>query len=1079
MPILGSFASGAIGTVGLAQQAMLAFLKASTAISGSSFVLQQTVSGLAGAIIGGRNQSINGQSSFAAYGDYLVTGDGDYNQVHIWNLSDGSFHMTVPGGTSGNFGPQIDIHGDYFIAGDGTGYATIHNVSTGALITTITGAARNVAIDENYAVGCGLGGFSPGSGAGQIKIFELATSTLTTFSDPNYDSAAYFGGGSEKMDISGNNLILAPNNGSLITVHDIPTALSNGNLNTTSLTINATVSYFESLTAEGNYLALGRTSDVNKSIFVYDLTTGTLLHTLAAPIGAVSTFGDTVDIKGNYLVAGNQVWQGGPAAVYDLTTGTLLQTFTETDATDISTWLNPSIGAYFGTAVAITDSKTIIGSRGGSEDSTSFSGAFLIYSNPGQEVQESTGPADWSNATLAYTLDNPNPYSTPESDSFGTAVAISGDYAIVATPYEDDTSGNTSGKAYIYNATTGALVHILDNPNPDGTSASDEFGKAVAISGDYAIVSAIGEDENGTNSGKAYIFNAATGVLVHTLNSPILNPSGDQFGSSVSISDNYAIVGAYFEDDSSGPYSGKAYIYNTTTGALVHTLNNPNPDGNAVADFFSWSVSISDDYAIVGSINEKDAGNTSGKAYIYNTTTGALVHTLDNPNPDGILGTYGDYFGYSVSISGDYAIVGAIRESDGSGGDNSGKAYIYNVTTGALVHTLDNPNPFDTSTDDYFGRSVAISGDYAIVGVSTEDGADGINSGKAYIYNVTTGELVKTLDNPNAYDTSASDFFGGSVAISGDYAIVGARNEDDADGINSGKSYIFSASAPAEESTGWTIDLSNVTYDTEFSLNNQMTSYAFGQTLSTDGTKLYVVGQTQIAPTTWITQVWQYSLSTAFDITTASYDNVTFNPSSQDTNPMGIAFNTDGTKMYLVGTNSDLVLQYSLSTPWDVSTASYDNVSISAPATYGLYFKDDGTKMYTTGFDANFTGVRSFSLSTGFDLSTATDDLSTYSSIAVTGGNPFSAVLNPDGTKMYILGAGYNESIYRYSLSTAFDVSTATYDNESISLSNELHLMYYMEISRDGTKIYVVGTSPGTGPTTGTSRSVLQFDTGL
>jgi hypothetical protein len=395
---------------------------------------------------------------------------------------------------------------------------------------------------------------------------------------------------------------------------------------------------------------------------------------------------------------------------------------------------------------------------------------------------------DWSNATLEHTLDNPNPYSTPAGDSFGKAVAISGDYAIVGTQYEDDTGGNTSGKAYIYNVATSALVHTLDNPNPYGTSASDEFGKAVAISGDYAIVGATGEDEGG----QAYIYNATTGALVHTLNNPnaYSAPSGDSFGYSVAISSDYAIVGATGEDDTGGEYSGKAYIFNVATGALVHILDNPNPDGLSSADSFGWSVSISDDYAIVGSINEKDAGNNSGKAYIFNVATGALVHILDNPNPDGILGTYGDAFGFSSGISGDYAIVGALREGDG-GGDNSGKAYIFNVTTGALVHTLDNPSAYGTSASDYFGKAVAISGDYAIVGASSEDDAVDNNSGKAYIFDVTTGELVKTLDNPSAYGTSDSDFFGDSVAISGGRAIVGAIGEDEDGNLSSGKAYIF------------------------------------------------------------------------------------------------------------------------------------------------------------------------------------------------------------------------------------------------------------------------------------------------
>ena len=104
---------------------------------------------------------------------------------------------------------------------------------------------------------------------------------------------------------------------------------------------------------------------------------------------------------------------------------------------------------------------------------------------------------------------------------------------------------------------------------------------------------------------------------------------------------------------------------------------------------------------------------------------------------------------------------------------------------------LDNPNPYGTSVGDYFGYSVAISGNYAIVGAYGEDDAGGGNSGKAYIFNVTTGALLKTLDNPNAYGTSASDLFGASVAISGDYAIVGAFGEGDAGGTESGKAYIF------------------------------------------------------------------------------------------------------------------------------------------------------------------------------------------------------------------------------------------------------------------------------------------------
>jgi regulation of enolase protein 1 (concanavalin A-like superfamily) len=282
---------------------------------------------------------------------------------------------------------------------------------------------------------------------------------------------------------------------------------------------------------------------------------------------------------------------------------------------------------------------------------------------------------------------------------------------------------------------TGALLYILNNPNAYGTSASDNFGYSVAISGNYAIVSAFLEDDaNGTDSGKAYIYNATTGTLLYTLNNP--NPydtsTNDQFGNSVAISGNYAIVGTRYEKDAGGTFSGKAYIYNATTGTLLYTLNNPNAYSTSANDQFGTSVAISGNYAIVGARQEDDAaGLDSGKAYIYNVTTGQLVHTLNNPNAYGTSAS--DNFGYSVAISGNYAIVGTYLEDD-AGGTDSGKAYVFNVTTGALLYTLNNPNAYSTSANDNFGFSVAISDNYAIVGAYSEYDAAGGLSGKAYIF---------------------------------------------------------------------------------------------------------------------------------------------------------------------------------------------------------------------------------------------------------------------------------------------------------------------------------------------------------
>ena len=340
---------------------------------------------------------------------------------------------------------------------------------------------------------------------------------------------------------------------------------------------------------------------------------------------------------------------------------------------------------------------------------------------------------------LSNVLDNPN---ASASDEFSRSVAISESYTIVGAPFEDDAGGTDSGKAYIYSALTGALLHTLDNPN---ASAGDRFGYSVAITESYAIVGAPQEDDaGGTDSGKAYIFDTSTGNLLHTLDNPNTydTSAGDRFGYSVAITESYAIVGAYWE---SGPYdpaynypfrSGIAYIYSTSTGNLLHTIDNPVPDFSATTDYFGYSVAISEAYAIVGAYGVTPS--FSGKAYIFDTSTGNLLHSLDNPNENT---TAGDRFGHSVAISESYAIVSAPWEDDGSD-TSSGKAYIFDTITGNLLRTLDNPNNYDQAFNDYFGWSVSISESHAIIGAYNEDDAGATDSGKAYIYKVIPSNWI-------------------------------------------------------------------------------------------------------------------------------------------------------------------------------------------------------------------------------------------------------------------------------------------------------------------------------------------------
>ena len=220
-----------------------------------------------------------------------------------------------------------------------------------------------------------------------------------------------------------------------------------------------------------------------------------------------------------------------------------------------------------------------------------------------------------------------------------------------------------------------------------------------------------------------------------------------------------------------------------------------------------------------------------------------------------------------------------------------------------------------------------------------------------------------------------------------------------------------------------------------------------GVTFKSDGTKMYIIGDAN-------DKVYQYSLSKAWDLSTASYDSVSLTI-SEDNRPSGLTFKSDGTKMYVVGFQNDKVYQYSLSSAWDISTASYDSVSLTiSEDTFpvGVVLKSDGAKIYIAG--NQLSKIYQYSLSSAWDLSTASyDNISfTISEDTGTTGVDF----KPDGTKMYVVGNG-NDKVYQYSLSTAWDISTASYDSVSLTISSQDTGPDDIILSPNGTNMYIVG----------------------
>jgi hypothetical protein len=352
-------------------------------------------------------------------------------------------------------------------------------------------------------------------------------------------------------------------------------------------------------------------------------------------------------------------------------------------------------------------------------------------------------------------------------DYFGWSVSISGDYALAGADYDD----GGRGSAYIFKREATLWTQQLKLTASD-SAFNDYFGYSVSVSGDYAIVGAYGDDDKGSNSGSAYIFirdgNSWSEQDKLTASD---GASGDNFGCSVSVSGDYAVVGSRNDDSS----RGSAYIF-------IRDGNSWNQQAKLVAsdsntnDYFGYSVSISGDYAIAGAYADD---SSRGSAYIFIRDVNSWSQQAKLTASDGAAG---DSFGRSVCLSGDYALAGAF------GDDSSrGSAYIFLREGETWTQQVKLTAP-DGAASDYFGNSVSMSGDSAIVGAYDDDDK-GADSGSAYIFK--RDETAWTQQTKIvASDGAAGDLFGFSVGVSGDFVLVGAYSDDDM-GNNSGSAYLF------------------------------------------------------------------------------------------------------------------------------------------------------------------------------------------------------------------------------------------------------------------------------------------------
>ena len=426
-------------------------------------------------------------------------------------------------------------------------------------------------------------------------------------------------------------------------------------------------------------------------------------------------------------------------------------------------------------------------------------------------------------------------------------------------------------------------------------------------------------------------------------------------------------------------------------------------------------------------------------------------------------------------------------------GDSGTKMYVMGSTTDTIYqYTLS--TAWNTNTAVYASKSLTVTTiDANPVGLFFRD-----NGTRLYVTGIVN-DIVFSYTLSTAWDiaTAVSDYSVKSFSVA--TQVAASTFENVFIGDNGTKMYALSGSGATTDTiyqytlaTAW--DISTASYATKsFSVNTQETSTT-GMYFKDDGTALYIVGQTNDT-------VYQYTLSTAWDISTASYASKSKAVGTEETAPTGLFLGDSGTKMYVTGSTGDDVNQYSLSTAWDVSTATFVRVSaaVGDSAPQDVFFKEDGTRMYIIG--STNDAVREFTLSTAWDVSTIafsrtyligyldalptgiafkSDGAEMYFSgntnrvvyqlslttawniVSVKGRfyvgneelNPYALFLRADGLKMYLTG-GSGVDVNEYDLGTAWDISTATFLRVSASVSAGGGLWF----KDDGLKMYI--TTPG------------------
>ncbi len=310
-------------------------------------------------------------------------------------------------------------------------------------------------------------------------------------------------------------------------------------------------------------------------------------------------------------------------------------------------------------------------------------------------------------------------------DRFGISVAVDGDTAVIGAFFDDD-GGANSGSAYVFARSAGMWTEQAKLTASDA-AAADRFGRGVAVDGDTAVIGASLGDGSVFASGSAYVFTRDE-FGIWSQRAKLTASDGaaiDRFGISVAVDGDTAVIGALLDDDA-GANSGSAYVFTRSAGMWTEDLKLIASDA-AAGDQFGISVAVGGDTAVIGAFFDDDGGANSGSAYVFARSAGMWTEQAKLTASDAAAA---DRFGISVAVDGNTAVIGAFL-GDGIIVD-SGSAYVFTRSAGMWTEEL-KLTASDAAASDRFGRAVAVDGNTAVIGAFLGDDG-GADSGSAYVF---------------------------------------------------------------------------------------------------------------------------------------------------------------------------------------------------------------------------------------------------------------------------------------------------------------------------------------------------------